>query len=71
MVAIAGEVSSLVSYSESSIKRGAPEPMDTKEMDMATMPKKQKIGQGHQLMLVKGGQEKGCMKKKNSVEEQQ
>ena len=70
-VAIAREFSSLVSYSESSIKRGAPEPMDTEEMDTASMPKKQKIGQGHQLMLVKRGQVEGCVKKKNSVEEQQ
>ena len=69
--AIAREFSSLVSYSESSIKRGAPEPMDTKEMDMNSIPKKQKREQGQQLVLVKGSQEKGHVKKKDLVEEQQ
>ena len=45
--------------------------MDTEEMDTYSMPKKQKIGRGQQLMLVKGGQDKWRVKKKNSVEEQQ
>ena len=34
------EVSSLVSYSMSSMKRGGPEPMDTEEVDTASMPKR-------------------------------
>ena len=46
IVAIAGDVSSLVSYSASSVKRGDMEPMDTEEVDTASMPKRQKIKQG-------------------------
>ena len=46
IVAIAREVSSLVIYSASSLKRGGPEPMDTEEVDMASMPKRQKIEWG-------------------------
>ena len=43
IVAIARDVSSLVNYSASSVKRGGPEPMDTEEVDTASMPKRQKI----------------------------
>ena len=43
VVAIVGGCSSLFNYSTSSIKRGGPMPMDTKEMDTASMPKKQKV----------------------------
>ena len=55
VVSIAGGVSSLVSYSASSIKRGGLEPMDTKEVDMASMPKRQKIEQGQKVVQVKKG----------------
>ena len=37
---IAGGFSSLVNYSTSSMKRGDPRPMNTEEMDTASMPKK-------------------------------
>ena len=46
VVAIAGNVSSLVSYSVSSMKIGGLEPIDTEEVDTTNMPKKQKIEQG-------------------------
>ena len=39
--------------------------MDTEEVDMANMPKRQKIEQGKQLVQVKKGSTKGQMKKKN------
>ena len=50
VAAIAGGFSSLVSYSVSSMKRGDPGPMDTEEMDTASMPKKQKVEPGQQLV---------------------
>ena len=40
VASIAGGFSSLVSYSSSSMKRGDLGPMDTKEMDTTSMPKK-------------------------------
>ena len=40
-------------------------------MDTASMPKKQKIQWGQQLVQVKRGQAKGHVKKKNLVKEQQ
>ena len=40
VVAISGGVSSLVSYLTSSIKRGGPEPMETEEVDTASIPKR-------------------------------
>ena len=43
VVAMAGNISSLVSYSRSSIKRGPAEPMETDEVDTASMPKKKKV----------------------------
>ena len=46
IVAIAREVSSLVSYSAISMKRGGPKPMDTEEVDTASMPKRKKIEWG-------------------------
>ena len=46
IVSIAGDVSSLVSYSASSMKIWGPKPMDSEEMDMASMPKRKKIKQG-------------------------
>ena len=45
--------------------------MDTEEVDTASMPKRQKIEWGQQLVQVKRGQEKGQVKKKNLVKEQQ
>ena len=59
----------MVSYSASSIKRGDPKPMDTEEMDIASMPKKQKVEQGKQLVQVKKGHAKGHAKKKNLMKE--
>ena len=67
VVAIAGGFSSLVNYSESSMKRGDPEPMDIEEMD--TAPKKQKLELGQQLVHVKRSHAKGQAKKKNSIKE--
>ena len=45
--------------------------MDTEEVDMASMPKRQKIEQGKQLVQVEKGNTKGQMKKKNLSKEQQ
>ena len=45
--------------------------MDTEEVDMASMPKRNKIEQGKQLVQVKKGQEKGRVKKNNLVKEHQ
>ena len=50
VVAMSGGVSLVVSYSMSSIKRGGPEPMDTEVVDMASVPKRQKIERGQQLV---------------------
>ena len=41
--------------------------MDTKEMDTASMPKKQKVEPGYKLVQVK----RGHAKKKNLIKEQQ
>ena len=60
---IAGGYSSLVSYQASSMKRGSPEPMDTTEVDTASMPKKQKVEPEQHLVHTK----KGKAKKKNLV----
>ena len=43
IVAMAGDVSSLVSFSGSAKKRGHSKPMDTDEIDTASTPKKQKV----------------------------
>ena len=59
VVAIARNVSSLVSYSVSSIKREGSKPMKTEEVDTASMPKNQKIEQGHKLVQVKKSNTKG------------
>ena len=45
--------------------------MDIEEVDTASMPKKQKVERGQQLVQVKRGQEKWHVKKKNLVREQQ
>ena len=44
--------------------------MDTEEVDMASMPKRQKIEQGKQLVQIKMGNTKGQMKKKNMEKKQ-
>ena len=44
--------------------------MDTEEVDTASMPKRQKIEQGQQLVQVKKGNLKGQMKKKNMEKNQ-
>ena len=59
VVAMAGNASSLVSYSGSSMKRGLSEPMETNEVDTASMPKKQKTEQEQQLVQVKRINTKG------------
>ena len=71
VVAMAGNVSLLVSYSGSSIKRGPAEPMDTDEVDTDSMPKKQKVEQGQQLVQVKRSGMRGKMKKKNVKDKQE
>ena len=71
VVAMAGNVSSLVSYSESSMKRGPSEPMETDEVDTASMPKKQKVEQEQQLVQVKRSSMKGQMKKKSVKDKQE
>ena len=43
VVVMAGNVSFLVIYLRSSIKRGPVEPMKTDEVDTASMPKKKKV----------------------------
>ena len=43
LFSITGNASSLVSYSWISMKRGLSEPMETDEVDTASMPKKKKI----------------------------
>ena len=50
VVSMAGNVSLLVNYSGSSIKRGPAEPIETDEVDTARMPKKKKIEQEQQLV---------------------
>ena len=45
--------------------------MDTEEVDMASIPIRQKIEWGQQLVQVKRGHAKGQVKKKNLVKEQQ
>ena len=44
--------------------------METKEVDKSSMPKKQKIEQGQQLVQVKQSNTKGQMKKKNMEKKQ-
>ena len=65
VVAMAGNISSLVSYSRSSIKRGPAEPMETDEVDTTSMPKRYKIEQEQQLVQVKRRNTNGKMNKKN------
>ena len=50
VAAIVGGFSSLVNYLTNSMKRGDLEPMDTEEMDTSSMPKKQKVELGQQLV---------------------
>ena len=44
--------------------------MDTEEVDATSMPKRQKLEQGKQLVQVKKGNTKGYMKKKNMEKKQ-
>ena len=45
--------------------------MDTKEVDTGSMPERQKIKQGKQLVQVKKGNTKGQMKKKSMEKKQE
>ena len=45
IVAMDGNVSSLISFSGSAKKRGHSDPMDTDEIDTASTPKKNKVEQ--------------------------
>ena len=59
VVAVAGNISSLISFSGNSKKREHSSFMDTKEADTASAPKKHKIGQEEQMLLVKESSVKG------------
>ena len=50
IVAMVGNVSSLVSFSGSAKKRGHSDAMDTDEIDTASMPKKKKVEQEQHIV---------------------
>ena len=50
IVAIAGNISSLVSFSGSAKKRGHSDAMDTDEIDTSNTPKKKKVEQEQQIV---------------------
>ena len=66
IVAVAGNISSLISFLENSKKREHPYFMDTEEIDTASTPKKQKIGQEGQMVQVKKNSVKGKKKQEKS-----
>ena len=65
IVAMAGNVSSLISFSGSEKKRGHSDVMDTDEIDTASMPKKKNVEQEQQIVQLKKISMKGKVKKKN------
>ena len=64
IVAMAGNVSSLVSFSGSAKKRGHSNAMDTNEIDNASTPKKQKVEQEQQIVQVTKTSMRGQVKKR-------
>ena len=65
IVAVAANVSSLITFLEKTKKREHAEPMDTKEVDTASNPKRQKVKQENQMVQVKNRSMKGQVKKSN------
>ena len=62
IVAFAANISSLISFSVNSKKREHSSFMDIEELDTASTPKKQKIGQEGQMVQVKKSSVKGKQK---------
>ena len=66
IVAVAGNISSLISFLGNSKKREHLGFMDTEEEDTSSTPKKQKIGQEGQMVQVKKSSVKGKQKQEKS-----